>query len=56
MICLAISAILCIVLRFYLIWENKKRDDAGDAIEGPSEGINLSDKTDREIPQFRYIY
>ncbi|KAF5596699.1 DAL5-Allantoate ureidosuccinate permease [Fusarium pseudocircinatum] len=56
MICLAISAVLCIVLRFYLIWENKKRDDAGDAIEVPLEGINLSDKTDREIPQFRYIY
>ncbi|PNP79309.1 hypothetical protein FNYG_07385 [Fusarium nygamai] len=56
MICLAISAVLCIVLRFYLILENKKRDDAGDAIEVPLEGINLSDKTDREIPQFRYIY
>ncbi|KAG5815079.1 hypothetical protein H9Q74_010630 [Fusarium xylarioides] len=56
MICLAISAVLCIALRFYLIWENKKRDDAGDAIEGSLEGINLSDKTDREIPQFRYIY
>ncbi|RBQ75464.1 hypothetical protein FVER14953_12991 [Fusarium verticillioides] len=56
MICLAVSAVLCIALRFYLIWENKKRDDAGDAIEVPVEGINLSDKTDREIPQFRYIY
>ncbi|KAH7224400.1 major facilitator superfamily domain-containing protein [Fusarium redolens] len=56
MICLAVSAVLCIVLRFYLIWENKKRDNAGEAIEGSLEGLNLSDKTDREISQFRYIY
>jgi hypothetical protein len=56
MICLAVSAVLCIVLRFYLIWENKKRDNAGEAIGGSLEGLNLSDKTDREISQFRYIY
>lgn len=63
-VCFACSAILSMLLRFYCIWENKKRDN----IHIPSEGfeedrgpavlasLNLTDKTDREMHQFRYVY
>ncbi|KAL2817901.1 putative MFS allantoate transporter [Aspergillus cavernicola] len=60
----AFSAIVTILLRFYCIWENYKRDAAtvavGDLAEDgapvPSASLNLMDKTDREMPQFRYVY
>lgn len=52
------------LLRLYCIWENRKRDTAaaavGDLAETgapvPSPPLNLMDKTDRELPQFRYVY
>ncbi|KKK14657.1 hypothetical protein P175DRAFT_0484744 [Aspergillus ochraceoroseus IBT 24754] len=64
LVCFAASAIICVVLRFYLIWENKKRDALGDVpeiveIDGipvPVGSLNLIDKTDRELHQFRYVY
>ncbi|KAJ3544171.1 hypothetical protein NM208_g3199 [Fusarium decemcellulare] len=56
MICFAIAIVLCIMQRIYLVRVNKKRDLAGDELDVPSEALNLMDKTDKEIPQFRYVY
>lgn len=61
-VCFACSAVLIILLRSYCIWENKKRDNIpeesfeedGDPVALAS--LNLMDKTDREIHQFRYVY
>ncbi|OBT67457.1 hypothetical protein VE03_03041 [Pseudogymnoascus sp. 23342-1-I1] len=61
LVCFSCSTILIFVLRFYLIWENKKRDAASQTIQIDEERIstsalNLLDKTDRDLPQFRYVY
>ncbi|KAL2828775.1 major facilitator superfamily domain-containing protein [Aspergillus cavernicola] len=64
LICFACSAVISIVLRFYIIWENKKRDSIREApgnaefdgIPVSSASLNLIDKTDRELRQFRYVY
>jgi hypothetical protein len=65
LVCFSSSTILIFVFRFYLIWENKKRDAAVnerlDVIEIGGEPIstsalNLLDKTDRDLHQFRYVY
>ncbi|KAL2678814.1 hypothetical protein Neosp_009565 [[Neocosmospora] mangrovei] len=57
-ICLSASAILSGVLRFYLILENKKRDQQYGIPETNPEEVdlaqNLADKTDAELPEFRY--
>jgi hypothetical protein len=60
LVCFACSAISCLILRFYLIWENNKRDAIGEApdvveIDGvpvPASSLNLIDRTDRES----YVY
>ncbi|KAJ5398829.1 Major facilitator superfamily domain general substrate transporter [Penicillium sp. CMV-2018d] len=64
LVCFACSAILSILLRFYCIWENKKRDNIHIPSEGLEEeggpavlaSLNLTDKTDKEMHQFRYVY
>ncbi|KAJ5652981.1 hypothetical protein N7507_010407 [Penicillium longicatenatum] len=64
LVCFACSAILSMLLRFYCIWENEKRDASVITVGGYGENsastssacLNLSDKTDRELPQFRYVY
>lgn len=64
LVCFACSAVITMILRLYLIWENKKRDALGEApdvveIDGfpvPASSLNLIDKTDWEIHQFRYVY
>lgn len=64
LVCFACSAILSTSLRSYCIWENRKRDAAAttarehpeDSASMPSAYLNLTDKTDRELPQFRYVY
>ncbi|RSL84892.1 hypothetical protein CEP51_003651 [Fusarium floridanum] len=57
-ICLSAAAFLSGVLRFYLIWENKKRDQLYGVPENNPEEVdlaqNLADKTDAELPEFRY--
>ncbi|KAK3900814.1 allantoate permease [Staphylotrichum tortipilum] len=58
-ICFAFSLVVCFMYRLYLIRENKRRDSAGTVAEvtetaGPM--LNLMDKTDKEIPEFRYVY
>lgn len=50
---------MCFVLRYYLVWENKRRDSIGEELDTGVENdvsLNLLDKTDKEIPQFRYVY
>ncbi|KAM0433502.1 hypothetical protein ACHAPT_004382 [Fusarium lateritium] len=57
-ICLSAATVLSGVLRFYLIWENKKRDQLCGVPESNPEEVdlaqNLADKTDGELAEFRY--
>lgn len=63
-ICLSFCLVLVIIFRYCLIMENKQREKAAlstdkDTVVGGAHGeylVNLMDKTDRELPQFRYIY
>ncbi len=58
-ICFAIGIVVCILHRLYLIHENKRRDRASNVAEVTETAepmLNLMDKTDRQIPQFRYMY
>ncbi|OAQ60043.1 major facilitator superfamily transporter [Pochonia chlamydosporia 170] len=63
MICLALGFVMCWVIRFYLMWENSRRDKVVSAEEVAAFDearhgvmVNLTDMTDKEIPQFRYVY
>lgn len=59
-ICFTIALLLSLVLRFYLIWENKRRDSAGNALETQDDnntsGANMADRTDKQMMAFRYVY
>jgi hypothetical protein len=59
LICFGITFCIPIALRFYLIWENRRRDrldqgNIGDSIEDLNAAI--LDKTDKELLHFRYVY
>ncbi|CAI7615524.1 hypothetical protein N7533_008537 [Penicillium manginii] len=59
LICFGITFCIPIALRFYLIWENRRRDrldqgNIGDSIEDLNAA--LLDKTDKELLHFRYVY
>ncbi|PYH32952.1 vitamin H transporter [Aspergillus neoniger CBS 115656] len=60
MICYAVGIILCGAARFYLVWENRRRDGVYPPFHGNEEVdgdvAGMLDKTDKEIPQFRYVY
>lgn len=58
LVCYVAGVILCLVLRFYLMWENRRRDKAAGGAVQPvdTEAINLADLTDMEIKEFRYVY
>ena len=59
MICYGVGFSTCFVLRFYLVWENRRRDRVavGDGAEDDEHtAVNLSDKTDQEMARFRYVY
>lgn len=60
MICYGVALVTCFGLRFYLVWENRRRDRASnEEINGDSqESLDFGslDKTDKEMPQFRYVY
>ncbi|RDA89253.1 hypothetical protein CP532_0549 [Ophiocordyceps camponoti-leonardi (nom. inval.)] len=58
MTCLGISIVLCFALRFHLWRENRRRDRVYrlDGCEVGNDVLNLSDKTDKEMPMFRYVY
>lgn len=59
-ICFAAALVLSLVLRIYLIWENRRRDKktvfAADPTEDQIGASNLTDATDKEMPHFRYVY
>ncbi|KAI1482300.1 MFS general substrate transporter [Daldinia eschscholtzii] len=56
-ICFALCIIFTIVLRFYLIWENKRRDQLhlseGELSNTDNEFLDLTDKQQKAI--FRYV-
>ncbi|PYH68364.1 vitamin H transporter [Aspergillus vadensis CBS 113365] len=60
MICYVVGTILCGVARFYLVWENQRRDGVNPPLHGNEEVdgdiAGMLDKTDKETPQFRYVY
>lgn len=48
---------MSLVLRVYLITENRRRDRKfGTVSEAPETELDTHDKTDKEIEQFRYVY
>ncbi|CZR68552.1 related to DAL5-Allantoate and ureidosuccinate permease [Phialocephala subalpina] len=62
-VCFSVGAALILVMRSYLIWENRRRDRLGEAavaqlngLEVSETALNLLDKTDWELTQFRYVY
>ncbi|GME27451.1 MFS allantoate transporter [Neofusicoccum parvum] len=72
LICFVLGIAFSIALRFYYIWENKRRDARvavgsdglggntnvveGEAQQESAIMLNLQDRTDREMEQFRYVY
>ncbi|KAF9871730.1 hypothetical protein CkaCkLH20_10664 [Colletotrichum karsti] len=59
MVCLGIGLLCAVLLRFYMIWENKRRDrlygrpeNLEDRLDGMRMGMH--DKTDDENKDFRY--
>ncbi|KUJ21321.1 MFS general substrate transporter [Mollisia scopiformis] len=62
-VCFSVGIALIILLRFYPIWENRRRDGLGEVVVEHLNGVellatalNLLDKTDRELGRFRYVY
>ncbi|CEJ80412.1 hypothetical protein VHEMI00594 [[Torrubiella] hemipterigena] len=58
--CFTIGLLTCLALRLYLIKANRDRDKAAlgteaEFVDGQTI-LNLEDKTDREISEFRYVY
>lgn len=65
LVCFCVGIVLCFFLRFYLIWENNRRDKLTAAVNSAGDMDNqdisdplrnLLDKTDREMVEFRYLY
>ncbi|KAM3566997.1 hypothetical protein ARSEF4850_000031 [Beauveria asiatica] len=58
LVCYAGGILLSIMLRFYLVWENRRRDKAaGNTVQLVDvEAINQAGLTDKEIAEFRYVY
>lgn len=60
LICMACGVVASLLFRLYLARQNRLRDQA--ASSGEAEEVdgatmaNLMDLTDKEIPQFRYVY
>ncbi|KAL3472533.1 major facilitator superfamily domain-containing protein [Aspergillus californicus] len=59
LICFGVCLLISVALRYYLIWENRRRDrlgyvDSGDSFEDLDAAV--LDKTDKELVQFRYVY
>lgn len=62
-ICLGVAFVASLLLRLHLVRENRRRDaeplSARDAVAVNSfddEALNAMDLTDKEMPQFRYVY
>ncbi|KAI1764436.1 MFS general substrate transporter [Hypoxylon sp. FL1150] len=56
-VCFALCILFSIALRFYLIWENKRRDNMvlaeGEASSAGNEFLDLTDKQQKDV--FRYV-
>jgi hypothetical protein len=59
-VCFGAALVLSIVLRMYLIWENRGRDNKTGTVIDLAEDqivvVDLGDATDKEIANFRYVY
>ncbi|KAJ9137957.1 Major facilitator superfamily transporter [Pleurostoma richardsiae] len=59
LVCLCVSVIATAILRVYLTWQNSRRDRELGIVDANSDevdvALSLSDKTDLELPQFRYV-
>lgn len=71
LVCFVLGIIFSVALRVYYIWENKRRDGKAGVGNGGLGGnadfaeaelrqesalmLNLQDKTDRTLTQFRYV-
>lgn len=59
LICFGVSFVIPIGLRFYLVWENRRRDRMGQGTVTDSlDDMDAAflDKTDKELSHFRYVY
>ncbi|KAL4816222.1 major facilitator superfamily domain-containing protein [Aspergillus spinulosporus] len=58
LICFGVSLALALGLRYYLIWENRRRDRLGHIDTDSLEELDAAvlDKTDKQLLQFRYVY
>ncbi len=58
--CYSLLVIVIISLRFYLVHQNKKRDAMAEAGVNEAKDDNMThafeDLTDKENPNFRYVY
>lgn len=56
-VCFAVNIVLSFVLRYYLIWENRRRDRLASAIGPAMVGNEFLDRTDKQQKNvFRYKY
>lgn len=60
MVCFGVGVASCLALRLFLIRENRIKDQVNGVLGASGFDddlmVNLMDKTDKEIPQFRYVY
>lgn len=57
--CYILLVLVIAFLRFYFVWQNKKRDElAAQVVEARDEHLvhAFDDLTDKENPSFRYMY
>ena len=56
--CYSLLVIVIISLRFYLVHQNKKRDALAEATSSREDRLAhaFEDLTDKENPNFRYVY
>lgn len=60
LVCFGVGFVLCFVLRFYLMWENVRRDklqqSSPNIYSEAEDTTGLDDRTDIEQASFRYVY
>lgn len=59
MVCFAVGIMACVVLRVRMIMKNRSRDRSGAGLEETeidAAAHAAEDRTDKQMPQFRYVY
>jgi hypothetical protein len=63
MVCQAACFMLCLMFRFYLMWNNRIREQQNETTSAAETSdmrtdtiMAMMDKTDKEIDHFRYVY